>query len=158
LRIGLHIDNFDRMSWATRHRSRRRLCLNFGPGTRYLVFANVDVYDICRFQGCAPPDAHPHTGDVRRYVAAEGPVLCLRVRLSPGQGYIAPTELLPHDGSTMNDPLPSVAAFWLERLPQPAAAASPTRQDPRGGTCLACPSRPPRPWSDVRGTRGRLPR
>ncbi|MGW6455186.1 hypothetical protein ACWF94_04540 [Streptomyces sp. NPDC055078] len=40
-------------------------------------------------------------------------VHCLRIRLAPGDGCIAPTELLPHDGSTTGIDHPSVAAFWL---------------------------------------------
>ncbi|MFJ9440818.1 hypothetical protein ACIRRH_02975 [Kitasatospora sp. NPDC101235] len=42
---------------------------------------------------------------------------CLRLRLAPGEGYLAPTELLPHDGSTMDIPEPSTAAFWLDHWP-----------------------------------------
>ena len=33
--------------------------------------------------------------------------------MDPGEGYIAPTELLPHDGSTHDSAEPSTTAFWL---------------------------------------------
>jgi hypothetical protein len=44
-------------------------------------------------------------------------VRCLRIRLEPGDGYVAPTEFLPHDGSTTGIDQPSVAAFSLGRPP-----------------------------------------
>ncbi|MDT0323164.1 hypothetical protein [Streptomyces millisiae] len=65
----------------------------------------------------APERHYPHTEDTRQYVAAGHPLRCLRIRLDPGDGYIAPTELFPHDGSTAGIDRPSVAAFWLGRTP-----------------------------------------
>ncbi|WP_326813327.1 hypothetical protein OIE62_07220 [Streptomyces scopuliridis] len=118
LRIGLHVDNFDRLPYARRHAGRRRLCLNLGPGTRYLLLADLDVQQICRALGTDGQHHYPHTQDVRRYVTNGHPLRCLRIRLEPGEGYIAPTELLPHDGSTAGIPEPSLAAFWLGRMPR----------------------------------------
>ncbi|MGW0884494.1 hypothetical protein [Streptomyces sp. NPDC002671] len=114
-RIGLHVDNFDRLPCAQRHEGRRRLCLNLGPGPRYLLLADRDVQQICRDLGADVQHHYPHTDDVRRYVAAGHLLSCLRIRFEPGEGYIAPTELLPHDGSTAGVGHPSVAAFWLGR-------------------------------------------
>ncbi len=119
-RIGLHVDNFDRLPYARRHQGRRRLCLNLGPGTRYLLIADRDVQQICRALHTDLERHYPHTDDIRRYVAAGHPLRCLRVRLEPGDGYIAPTELLPHDGSTAGINQPSLAAFWFERRPTAA--------------------------------------
>lgn len=116
-RIGLHVDNFDRLPYATRHLGRRRLCLNLGPGPRYFLFGDQDVQQICQILRPALERHYPHTDDVRRYVAEGHPLRCLRIRLDPGDGYIAPTELLPHDGSTTGLDQPSVAAFWLGRQP-----------------------------------------
>jgi len=118
LRIGLHLDNFDRLPYPRRHESRRRLCLNLGPGPRYLLLADQDVRQICRTPHRDLNRHYPHTDDVRRYVTEGHPLRCLRIRLEPGDGYIAPTEFLPHDGSTMGVEQESVAAFWLG--PDPA--------------------------------------
>ncbi|MFF4416418.1 hypothetical protein ACFYY8_28180 [Streptosporangium sp. NPDC001559] len=112
-RIGLHIDNFDRRNYPDRHLSRRRLCLNLGPGTRYLLVGDRDIMEICRALGQDQEQHCPHTDDVRQYIAAGHPLRCLRIRLEPGQGYIAPTELVPHDGSTSGSQTWSLAAFWL---------------------------------------------
>jgi hypothetical protein len=116
-RIGLHLDNWDRLPSGTRHQSRRRLCLNLGPGSRYLLLADRDTRSISQAIRQDPERHYPHTNDVRRYVAEGRPLRCVRIRLAPGEGYIAPTELIPHDGSTEGQPLPSKAAFWLGHWP-----------------------------------------
>lgn len=116
-RVGLHVDNFDRLPYTRRKQGRRRLCLNLGPGPRYLLIGDRDVRHICRALHTDADLArhYPHTEDIRQYVTAGHPLRCLRIRLEPGDGYIAPTELLPHDGSTAGIDQPSVAAFWLGR-------------------------------------------
>ncbi|CAL9504964.1 hypothetical protein SUDANB37_03549 [Streptomyces sp. enrichment culture] len=43
--------------------------------------------------------------------------LLTRTTPSDGEGYIAPTEYLLHDGSTEAADKPSAMAFWLGRWP-----------------------------------------
>ncbi|MCF4119961.1 hypothetical protein L1785_03120 [Antribacter sp. KLBMP9083] len=119
-RIGVHLDNFDRLPVADRTLARRRLGINLGPGTRWLLVATTDVLDICQTLGTDDPGHYPHTDDLRRYVADGHPLRLLRllrIRLDPGDAYIAPTELLPHDGSTLGASDPSRIAFWLGDWP-----------------------------------------
>ncbi|MER7829006.1 hypothetical protein [Streptomyces sp. NPDC095602] len=116
--IGLHLDNWDKLTYGRKPFGRRRLALNLGPGTRYIVFGDLDAQAVCR--AVHPRDhtrRHPHTDDYRRHVAAGSPVRCFRIRLEPGEGYIAPTEYLLHDGSTEGADKPSAVAFWLGRWP-----------------------------------------
>ncbi|SPE57640.1 hypothetical protein SNS2_3312 [Streptomyces netropsis] len=118
-RIGLHLDNWDRLPYSAKDSARRRLCLNLGPGTRYLLLCLLDAQALGR--AVHPDDyadRHPHTDDLRAYVAAGNRLRCLRIRLAPGDGYLAPTEYLPHDGSTEDELKPSSAAFWLGRWPR----------------------------------------
>jgi hypothetical protein len=117
-RLGLHLDNFDRLPLERRAESRRRIAVNLGPGTRYLILATEDIQEIV--QRSAEPIRHPHTSHVRRYIAAGGALTCIRLRLEPGEGYIAPTELIPHDGSTWGLETPSTIAFWLGEWPRGA--------------------------------------
>ncbi|TQF06915.1 hypothetical protein E6W39_37895 [Kitasatospora acidiphila] len=111
--IGIHLDNWDRLPYRNRLQSRRRLCINAGPGARYLLLGSVDALAICRALHPDYQEHHPHTEDIRAYVSAGHCLKCLRIFLKPGEGYIAPTELLPHDGSTAGTTEPSTAAFWL---------------------------------------------
>ncbi|MEU8919467.1 hypothetical protein AB0D10_00850 [Kitasatospora sp. NPDC048545] len=112
-RIGLHLDNWDKLDYENKARGRRRLCVNLGPGTRYLLLCNIDIQAICRAVRPDYATCYPHTDDLRAYIAAGLPLTCLRIRLAPGDGYLAPTEYLPHDGSTAGYAEPSTAAFWL---------------------------------------------
>lgn len=114
-RIGLHLDNWDKLTYETKPNGRRRLALNLGPGTRYIILGVLDAQAVCR---AVRPDAYathyPHTDDYRAYAAGH-PSLCVRIRLAPGEGYIAPTEYLLHDGSTEGQGESSAMAFWLGR-------------------------------------------
>lgn len=114
-RLGVHLDNFDKLPTARRTQSRRRLAANLGPGSRYLVLALDDIEQISRAMGATI--RHPHTNDVRRYAREGHPLRCIRIRLDPGEGYIAPTEFIPHDGSTWGMDAPSQVAFWLGHWP-----------------------------------------
>lgn len=114
-RLGIHLDNFDRMPLEYRGRSRRRLGINLGPGPRYLLLTTQDIKGLARISPLIEPN--PHTDQVRRYVARGGQLTCIRIRLEPGQGYIAPTELIPHDGSTWGLDSPSTIVFWLGEWP-----------------------------------------
>ncbi|MER6254974.1 hypothetical protein ABT224_26850 [Streptomyces sp. NPDC001584] len=117
--IGLHLDNWDKLPYADKHTGRRRLCLNLGPGTRYVILGTVDAQAVCR---AIHPNDHfhryPHTQDYRDYVARGRPIRILRIHLAPGEGYVAPTEYLLHDGSTEAQDRPSAAAFWLGHWPR----------------------------------------
>ncbi|GAA2250183.1 hypothetical protein GCM10010232_42560 [Streptomyces amakusaensis] len=114
--IGLHLDNWDKLIYKQKPRGRRRLALNLGPGTRYMLVGTLDAQAVCR--AVHPEDythRYPSTDDYRKHVAAGQPVRVHRIRLAPGEGYIAPTEYLLHDGSTEGQDHPSAAAFWLGR-------------------------------------------
>jgi hypothetical protein len=117
LRLGVHLDNFDRLPLSRRTASRRRLGVNLGPGVRHLLLGSIDILGICQAAGIYNLGHCPHTDDIRRHVAEGRPFRLLRLRLDPGDGYIAPTELVPHDGSTQTADAPSHIAFWLGHWP-----------------------------------------
>ncbi|WP_371676999.1 hypothetical protein [Streptomyces sp. NBC_01276] len=117
--VGLHLDNWDKLPYAEKHTARRRLCLNLGPGSRYVILGALDAQAVCR--AVHPEDHHewyPHTEDYRAYVAGGQSIPLTRIRLDRGEGYLAPTEYLLHDGSTEHQEQPSTAAFWLGRWPR----------------------------------------
>ncbi|MGW7579771.1 hypothetical protein ACWGKU_20295 [Kitasatospora sp. NPDC054768] len=124
-RIGLHVDNWDKLGYQDKASGRRRLCVNLGPGTRYLLVCDIDIQQVCRAIRPDYATCYPHTDDLRVYAASTLPMTCLRIRLAPGDGYLAPTEFLPHDGSTEGFTSPSTAAFWLGHWPR--GAFDPTR-------------------------------
>ncbi|MFE2407072.1 hypothetical protein ACFXDE_01875 [Kitasatospora sp. NPDC059408] len=120
-RLGLHVDNWDRLTCRHRVESRLRLCINLGPAPRWLLVGDIDGVAICsELYPREYADRTPHTDDVRAFVKNGHALGCLRIRLEPGEGYIAPTELMVHDGSTAGTAGPSEAAFWLGHIPQGA--------------------------------------
>lgn len=112
---GIHLDNFDQLSISERKNSRRRLAVNLGPGHRFLILATIDVFDITAGQQLL--GEYPRTADIRESVRLGGTLNCVRIRIEPGEGYVAPTELVPHDGSTSGTGVPSRIAFWLGHWP-----------------------------------------
>lgn len=115
-RLGIHLDNFDQQPTNRREHSRRRLAVNLGPGPRYLILTLATIQDIAHQTTDFP--RYPHTTDVHRYLRGGRALHCLRLRFDPGDGYIASTELIPHDGSTHGIDQPSRIAFWLGHWPQ----------------------------------------
>jgi hypothetical protein len=111
-RVGLHIDNFDRLPLLTRAGSRRRVLVNLGPGDRYFLIGTASIFQVADFL-TLESDVIPGVRDLRHYLKRGGEMRCLRLRLRPGDGYIAPTETVPHDGSTLGSELPSLTAHWL---------------------------------------------
>ncbi|MFE1788962.1 hypothetical protein ACFW7J_11305 [Streptomyces sp. NPDC059525] len=88
--IGLHLDNWDKLIHGAKPRGRRRLALNLGPGTRYIILGALDARAVC--QAVHPKDyayRYPHTADYWTHIAAGHPIRVYRVRLAPGKGYIA---------------------------------------------------------------------
>jgi hypothetical protein len=114
-RNGIHLDNFDRLPISERGNSRRRLAVNLGPGHRFLILSTLDIWDVTA--GHQILGDYPRTADVREYVRRGGALSCVRIRIEPGEGYLAPTEVVPHDGSTSDIGTPSRIAFWLGRWP-----------------------------------------
>ena len=85
-----------------RRRSRYRACFNAGPEPRSFLFAPIalDVLAGAIYPDGFDDEAHfdppasrlLHTDAIRRVAA---------LRLLPGEGYLAPTDALFHDGSTL---------------------------------------------------------
>ncbi|RKT18993.1 hypothetical protein BX285_3435 [Streptomyces sp. 1114.5] len=113
LRPGVHIDHHENLPYAERRTSRRRLCVNLGPGTRYLLLSTSNILSVCRTVRDRYETHHPHTEDLRMCLSQHKPVGLLRIRIEPREGWFAPTAMLPYDESTEDEELPSRTASWL---------------------------------------------
>lgn len=124
--IGLHLDSWDKLPLEQRHLSTNRICFNLGLEDRYLLFINLTLIDMLHLQNVDNWDdplilqwenrqevlrkhyfqnlsgADEILPDIIRqkflHYYPEYPVI--KVRVSPGEAYIAPTENMIHDGST----------------------------------------------------------
>jgi hypothetical protein len=100
---GLHLDSWDSGDLDAREHSRTRLCINFGPGDRYLLYVPLTMRQI---EACLPkPVADIWREDASQMIHEffrnhrDAPVA--RLLVTPGCGYIADTDNMVHDGSTM---------------------------------------------------------
>jgi len=104
--IGLHLDSWDKMPLSKRHLSQNRLCINLGREDRHLLFINLSLSQMAEILGFENAEEinkveiHP---DIVGYKFIEKypkyPVTKLRIK--PYEAYIAPTENIMHDGSTI---------------------------------------------------------
>ncbi|MFE4513905.1 hypothetical protein ACFRMQ_06855 [Kitasatospora sp. NPDC056783] len=115
LRPGLHVDNRQNLSFADCRDAPRRFCVNLGPGSRHLLLVTTAITSMCKVVHERFEARRPQTGDFWSYLAARRQVSVLRIRVDPGEGWFAPTVLLPYDESTEDEELPSATASWLGR-------------------------------------------
>jgi hypothetical protein len=102
--IGIHLDSWDGGPLRERQKSRVRLCVNVGVEPRSFLFSTVDVSEILRIGG-ADADAMKSGSltptDLARSALRMAGAGVYQVTVPPGWGYIAPTEILPHDATSM---------------------------------------------------------
>ena len=102
---GLHVDNWDQLDLESRHLATNRICVNIGQNDRYFLFLPLSLMDIARVlsdemgKDWEPPGRPTVIG--RQFMEKYPEVPIVRCRLRPGEAYIAPTENLVHDGSSV---------------------------------------------------------
>jgi len=94
---GLHIDRWERKSLTSYKSARNRVCLNMGPRPRYLVFMTLDLLAIAARYGI-DQTASITTSHAQIHLREHPIMPVYRLRIEPGEAYIAPTESLIHDG------------------------------------------------------------
>lgn len=101
--VGLHVDDWyaDKLEW--RHRSPNRISVNLGAGDRFLLFVNLAILEIAHLVGHEQDvESRPGCSDLgRRFLAVNPGYPVVKLRVRPGEAYIAPTENMVHDGTTM---------------------------------------------------------
>jgi hypothetical protein len=101
--IGLHIDEIDKMPMNQLDRARLRISINLGKEDRHLVFIPISVIEMARLLSISHEELAglPSGPLIQAFMLAFPDQLVLSVAVAPGEAYIAPTENLIHDGSTM---------------------------------------------------------
>jgi hypothetical protein len=108
---GLHVDDWDRLSLGQRHRSRRQMSINLGAEDRYFVFAEPPADVVAQKLGPAleqRTSAGVYSGLGAALFAHRPHTVLYRVRVRPGEAYMAPTDNLIHDGNTLGTTAPDV--------------------------------------------------
>jgi hypothetical protein len=101
-RIGLHVDNWDKLSIDKRNVSTNRISINVGECTRSFLFVPIglsSVISILREDAVDVRASSNPTSLGRLFLRRYPNVSVFRVPVDPGCAYIAPTETLIHDAS-----------------------------------------------------------
>jgi len=104
---GLHVDNWDQVKLYSRQLATNRICINIGKNDRYFLFLPISLMGILRLLSQEigpqwdPPQRFMYTLIARQFMERFPDVPTVRCRLAPGEAYIAPTENLVHDGSSV---------------------------------------------------------
>lgn len=113
--IGLHVDRWHEGEVGCRDHAQ--LSINLAPRDRFFVFLNVPVDELKRDFG------EPASGErtlARDFAERCGEYPLVRVRIRPGEAFIAPTENLVHDISLEGSPLTDVSFSLRGRCRLPA--------------------------------------
>lgn len=102
--LGLHLDDGEGCAIDLLADARNRISINIGDVDRYLLFVNVTVRGMAALVGSDADRAAFHPGladDVgRAFMRAFPAYPAIKVRVAPGEAYIAPTENILHDASS----------------------------------------------------------
>ncbi|MCA1869584.1 hypothetical protein HW571_28650 [Agrobacterium genomosp. 3] len=115
--VGLHLDTFDKAPMERRCEARNRIAINVGTDGRYLLFVPCTAWrlvEIARREGYDWSETAllDHRVFVRSFFHDVRPPV-FRVRIEPGEGYLAPTENMLHDGSTFSSSAEDLTLVWL---------------------------------------------
>jgi hypothetical protein len=95
--VGLHVDSFHQHYDDSRGAVGNRVSVNIGTSPRYFLFIPLSFRALFVRAG-QPPG---RTDVVASFMAANPDQPVLRLRVDPGEAYIAPTESIAHDASSL---------------------------------------------------------
>jgi hypothetical protein len=122
--VGLHIDNYDGLPVRKRADARNRICVNVGSQSRYLLFLPLQT-DFLLSRVELHPQAtaqqrklasEDHRELVHQYFRLHPHSRIYRIEMAPGEGYVAPTENIVHEGSTLGTGARDYSMVWLGRF------------------------------------------
>jgi hypothetical protein len=108
--IGLHLDSWDRLPLGERRKSSHyRISVNVGEASRFLLFFDIDVVEMKNQLMSNAVDVTEAEWRVPGLFLEKFPNYpVLRLKVEPGFAYVAPTDLVVHDGSSLGVMAPTV--------------------------------------------------
>lgn len=103
--VGLHLDDWDELPLSKRINSSNRICINLGREPRNVLFVNLDVLTMIHLMSLTEEERsfyEVHPGQIGfNYLTSNPNYPVVKLTINPGEAYIAPTESIIHDGSTL---------------------------------------------------------
>jgi hypothetical protein len=97
--IGLHIDCWDGDNITDEVGIRNRICINLGKYPRYFFFINLDLGHLCGLLKKDKKDFSSKSELAYDFLSTHYTYPVVRIKLEPGEYYLAPTEQVLHDAS-----------------------------------------------------------
>src|SRR5262249_40109530 len=98
------LDSWDGVMDCDRRKSRSRICVNIGPHDRYFLFLNRSSNRLSRTIGSGGDDWNSDSEIGRDFLQSNPTYPIVAVRLEPGDAYVAATDMVFHDASTIGAP------------------------------------------------------
>ncbi|MFT4114268.1 MAG: hypothetical protein QM649_15995 [Silvibacterium sp.] len=116
--VGMHVDNWSMVPLRSRHLAPIRICLNIGSEPRYFLFVGLTIQRIAdTVRGLPGFRSTLGCTDIGRLFLSHCPSYAVfRLKLMPGEAYIAPTEAIIHDGSTESAVAPDLSLSIRENM------------------------------------------
>jgi uncharacterized protein len=114
--VGLHLDTWEKVPFRERDQAKNRICVNLGREDRYFLFMNLTLmkmYEALKNDGAANRDDYYGTDLGHEFMQAFPGYPVLRLKLRPREAYIAPTDNLIHDASSVGKKYPDIALHIL---------------------------------------------
>jgi uncharacterized protein len=101
--VGLHVDSWIDTPLSDREHSQNRICINAGHSPRHFLFINMALAQMNTALNGTDLSSMPYYGSDlgHEFMAAFPSYPVVRLTIQPGEAYIAPTENIIHDGSTL---------------------------------------------------------
>ena len=128
---GLHIDYWDKLELSAIEDARNRISFNLGRSSRYLLFINLTVRTLIQLiedKKQIDYENYNQNNVVFDFLSLYPDYPVLKLEIKPFEGYIAPTENMIHDGSTLNIPTKDIQVFsqgYFNLAPLPSSLQYP---------------------------------
>ena len=113
---GLHFDHSETSSISDKKNNRSRICINLGEEHRYIMFINLGiekVYELVKLVNPEISESIDETDLAKEFFKYYPDYPVIRYKQERFQCYIAPTDYIIHDGSTLNKIKPDKAIVYL---------------------------------------------
>jgi tryptophan halogenase len=124
---GLHLDGWSELGPLKRDDAYNRMVINIGQETRQFLYINLSMRRIFEILSEFEPklEMESPTTIGRKFMARFPQYPVISLDIAPGEGYIAPTENIIHDGTAASMTKPDVVLTLLGRFrPAPVKPVS----------------------------------
>ncbi len=113
--VGMHVDSWVDVPLHERKYSKNRICINVGREARQFLFINIGLARMNAILNRTPLGGSLYYGSDlgHDFTRAYPNYPVIRLTIQPGEAYIAPTENVIHDGSSLGMTYPDLALHMI---------------------------------------------